>query len=554
MGKLFDTLSAKDKEVLAKLSEIGQTSMYALAKETKTPYSTTFNSIKKLENLGFIKEELLLESGRRKILYTLTHSGKTFLSELSSTFEIGMKPSLETRSDPLGDNTIDYLLFQRRETAEIDFKSTLDISEDSDFVNIAKDIFAMSNYGGGFLLIGFRETPTGAFEPNGLPESFHIDQAKLQEKFNSFSNSPLALGYREKPAEDRKRKFAVIYIPPSPTVLKPVKYGSFVNHEGKLRTVFSTDEILFRRGTQSITASEEEIKFIERRSKETEYQIGLLSGMPDRVREKLYANFFEILKMPEVIYSAVLPHNIRFLPYETQGIIYVRRNDEIFSFCDIGKEPFSRYLERGSFKICNVNRFCEDPNMRIILTWLLNSEVKASALKLGLRYDHWNKNTFFYPVESGQTERYESWEGWFKKSKRQVAKRLPIDTLGRSVFVHSSANISFTSICTTFYLRINPEIVLTHDGFETIQGIREGIVKTKLSYNQYNNSFLNLILFWVSRFKLLDKNIINLNDRIHVSSLPVNVNLNVGIRSDRPSGEFTRRNEELYLIENEELP
>ena len=88
--------------------------------------------------------------------------------------------------------------------------------------------------------------------------------------------------------------------------------------------------------------------------------------------------------------------------------------------------------------------------------------------------------------------------------------------------------------------------MLTHDGYETIQGVREGIVKTKLIYNQYNVSYFYLILFWISKLKSGTN--INLNDNIIISTEPVTVNLNVGIRSDRPSEEFSRRKDELYSI------
>jgi DNA-binding MarR family transcriptional regulator len=552
-----NSLTSRDKEILSKLSEIGKASMYALAKEANLPYSTTFNSVKKLESLNLIKEfqEEETESDRKKIIYILTENGASYLSGLFASFDVGTKQPADLDSDPLSNNMIEFLLSQRRETSEVDFKSTLDTRRESDFANVAKDIFAMSNYGGGFLIIGFKETETGSFEPTGMPQSFHVDQAQLQEKFNAYSNSALSIGYREI-AVSENCKFAVIYVPPSPVVLKPIKNGRYENAEGKAKTAFLTDEILFRRGTQSIRATEDEIKFIERRSRETEYKISLLNGMPDRVKENLFSNFFEITKICEDIYSAELPQNIRFSPFETPDITFVRQNDNIYSFCDISKEPFGRYLKVGSFQKCSLNDFCSTQDKRIILTWLLNQEVRSTAIKMGFRYDRRNKNLFFFPIEPHLTERYEIWEGRFKKSKRLVARKLSIETLGSSVFAHSGASISFSSIGSDFYLKVTPEIVLTHDGYETIQGIREGATKTRLIYNQYNVSYLNLILFWVSKFKS-SASIMNFNNRVLVSSEPITVTLNVGIRSDRPSEEFSRRKDELYSLytdEEDDLP
>lgn len=174
---------------------------------------------------------------------------------------------IESVPSPLDDIVINFMLSQRREMAELDFKWTLDIRKGSDFAKIAKDIFAMSNYGGGYLLFGYKETETGSYEPAGLLSEFHVDQATLQEKFNSYSSDPLALGYKElqRVVDNESKKFAVIYIPPSITVLKPIKEATYTER-GRIKLAFRRDEILFRRGTQSVRASLSEIKFIEKRA------------------------------------------------------------------------------------------------------------------------------------------------------------------------------------------------------------------------------------------------------------------------------------------------
>jgi hypothetical protein len=64
---------------------------------------------------------------------------------------VGESLILESVPDPLHDIVINFVLSQRRETAELDFKWTLDIRKGSDFAKIA----AMSNYGGGYLVCGF---------------------------------------------------------------------------------------------------------------------------------------------------------------------------------------------------------------------------------------------------------------------------------------------------------------------------------------------------------------------------------------------------------------
>jgi hypothetical protein len=453
----------------------------------------------------------------------------------------------------MDDIVTDFILSQKRETAELDFKLTLDISKDSDFAKITKDIFAMSNYGGGFLLCGFKETETGAFETVGLPLDFHVDQATLQEKFNAYSNDPLTIGYKEveKEVDGEKRKFAVIYVPPSTTVLKPTKYGVYTDDTGKVRKAFSKDEVLFRRGTQSVHASLNEIKFIERHAKETEYRIGLLSGKPDYVKENIYGNFFEVTKLPSHVFEAELPTNIRFAFFEIKNTPFIRQGKKIYSFCNLGEEPFGKYIKPGSLCKYELPYFLESQDRKILLTWLLNTEIQHAAITKGLRYDSRDKNVYFYPTD--RPERYESWETRFKKSTRLVAKKLFLSQLKTSLFAHSAALITFGLIRTKFYIKILPRIILTHNGYDTIQSFREGPVKTRLSYSQFNDAYLNLVLFWISRFMSTDKKNIDFNGRILVSSEPVTVTLDVGLRSDRPSEEFSRREDELYSLEAVEI-
>ena len=104
------------------------------------------------------------------------------------------KPELpEVNVEPLGDIMLDFLIDRDREDTFIDFKESISISKEAPFAKIAKDIFAFSNYGGGFILLGFRQKPKlknrventeekkekRTFLPIGLPDSFYIDQADL---------------------------------------------------------------------------------------------------------------------------------------------------------------------------------------------------------------------------------------------------------------------------------------------------------------------------------------------------------------------------------------
>lgn len=553
--RISETLTQSDRKLLVSLLELGHASTYALAKHTGASYASMFSSAKKLESMGLLAKLREVESkkGGRKILYCLTPEGK----EQSSQISVPASPAeeiMESTPNPLDGIVVEFILAQKRETADLDFKLTLDTRKNSAFPEICKDIFAMSNYGGGYLIFGFAETKTGSFDPVGLPPDFHIDQALLQEKFNSYSNEPLTIDYTEveREIDGKKRKFALVYIPPSRTVLKPTKYGVYPDNDGKVRKAFSKDEVLIRRGTQSIHASPKEIEYIEKRASETEYKIGLLRGKPDRIRENLYANIFQVVAMPTFIFEAELPRNIRYGFFEIESTPFIRYEEEkIYSFCDTNGEPFGKYVRKGSFRKHELSSFLETTDKRNLLIQLLNREVRHTSLKKGLRYDSADKNVYFYPTHD--PERYESWEGRYRKSNRLVAKKLFVEQENTSLFVHSAAKISFSSFENDLYLKILPRIILTYDGYNTIRGFREGAVKTRLSYNQFNDAYLNLVLFWASRFTSSDCKKIDFGGRVLVSSEPIVTALDVGIKSDRPSEEFSRRKAELYSFEAMEV-
>jgi hypothetical protein len=460
-----------------------------------------------------------------------------------------MTDTTESTPKPLDEIVIDFLLSQKRETSEIDFKLTLDISRNSDFAKIAKDIFAMSNYGGGYLIIGYREKETGGYEPVGLPLNFHIESASLQEKFDAYSNAPLPLDYIEieKDINGEKKKFAILYIPPSPVILKPIKYATCVDTKlNKEKKLFSKDEILIRRGTKNDHATLNEIKFIEKRCQDTGYRISLLSGEPDNIIEELFGNYFKVSKIPEFIFEADVPKNIRFSFNETRNTPYFRpRNSgKIYSFSNLAEETFGKYIIADSLRQSRTVSYFQSEAKRNFLVKLLNIEIQHSALKKRLKYAGKNKNVFYFTTI--ENELYVEWESTYRKSKKRVAYKTKAPDTDEDIFIHDGASIRFQFINDDIYLSILPTVVTTYDGFNIIKGPDGGPAKTHYSYRKFNDSFLKLILFWIYKFKGVGEKTIIVNNKIEILPEPVALDINIGIRQDRPAEEFHDRENELY--------
>lgn len=61
---------------------------------------------------------------------------------------------------------LDDLINEPRETLDVEVKEWLDLTDNDHRASIAKEIIALANHGGGFLVIGFEESKDGTFRPS----------------------------------------------------------------------------------------------------------------------------------------------------------------------------------------------------------------------------------------------------------------------------------------------------------------------------------------------------------------------------------------------------
>jgi len=475
--------------------------------------------------------------------------------------------------DPLGDIMLDFLIERDKEEPFLDFKETLDISRGSPFAKVAKDIFAFSNYGGGFLLIGFKQRQREKDEAKkkekkrtfikaGLPDSFHIDSANLQTKFESYSNCPIELDYHEfyRTVNGENKRFAALYIPPSTCVLKPIKKGKYAyqtgKHKGKQKIVFEPETIFFRRGTQSIVASEREVKWIKQRAEKEGYKLSVLSGQPDKVPEKVFSNLFEVLEIPKKIYSA-LPRKefyenleFRMIP---RNFVYLFWKRCIVTFEELSnpKSYLSNLVYQESILAEKTEEWLLDKDKKRVLIQLLNKEFSFLSRSLNLRQEVKKKfnrtirtHKFYFPCY--EERRIEAWKPRFKKiAKRLVAQRIWAKQLNQFVYWHSAIKAQFASLDNRLFLRLNPTVIVTDDGIHPIAG---GTLITRLIYNRYNLSYLNSLLFWIYYLSNENGNLFLADNKIKVSGKPSVTKLDVGIIFDRPTREIVDEIPEVKIL------
>ena len=459
-------------------------------------------------------------------------------------------------SDPVGDYVIDYLLAQTKETTFHDFKWTVDITKDSqDFTKIIKDVYAFSNYGGGWLVLGVKqndhsnEKNKGKFIKAGLPDDFELEDASLQEKINSFLDEPISIQYTEftRTINRDNKKFALIYFPPSSKIMvskKDIKY----NTGNKERTAVLKNIVYTRRGTQSIIASDYEKKLIKNRLEKENYRLSILNGEPENVHEIIYSNLFEVTKLPEKVYLGTTKYNsfpkiLEALRLTHPGMYYFPLNlrfyeDKIVTFANLNDvlNIHREIVDTNKITQESVADWLENEDKEKIIISLLNKEVTDKARGQGMQYDN-DSSKLYYALGSDQIERKEEWPSRYRGlQKKQVSKKRWSDKLKRYICLHAAIRTRIMRINTTFYLRLNLTMVVTEDGKKPVKGMKVGAIITGETYRIYNKGQLNLILFWIN--KLGGGTDISVISDFEISNEPVHISMDTGISWDIPTSDF----------------
>ncbi|MFH1472117.1 MAG: ATP-binding protein [Nanoarchaeota archaeon] len=466
----------------------------------------------------------------------------------------------EIEAAPLSEYVIDFITSQKKESPFLDFKLILHVDKNSNFPELAKDLFAFANYGGGWILIGWMEYPKSQYVPVGLSDNYQVDQATLQEKFNSYLEEPIELQYLEftkdfkslfinakdevkEKVNSNSNRFAAIYVPPSHKILIPKKDGIY-QKDGKDRVVFKKGATFYRRGTQNINPSSYELSIINKRLEKENYRISVLSGEPDEIEETLHSNLFEISQLPKFVYLGTKKDlddvSIKVL-LKQEGIFpewyykFKEWNNKIVTFENLedAQNPYRKLVDGNSVIKESLEKWLVNEDKNRIIVELLNKELRHYAIKKGLHY-FTKKDNLYY--STSMNERKEKWKARYGASTRTVAAKMYAAQIGTSIYWNAAFIGNFLKIGGKFYLRILPTFVITEDGTRPIFGPKIGTIITRLSYNMYNDSYLNTILFWVHQ--LGDGHDVKIENYLTISSKPVQLKSPVGILYDIPSTEF----------------
>ncbi len=163
----------------------------------------------------------------------------------------------------LTNEIVRHLIGLKRESAKLDYKASLDLAESRDKVECCKDIVAMANTAGGYLVVGV----TNKFETVGIAENVlaSLDEAKLRQQLRSYTAVPIDV-FVNRAIELEGNKFGIITVLPTrhPLIVFEAngEYGKNPDH----KIVFRRGEVFVRHGSSSSVWTQADVTYLYRRA------------------------------------------------------------------------------------------------------------------------------------------------------------------------------------------------------------------------------------------------------------------------------------------------
>jgi hypothetical protein len=418
----------------------------------------------------------------------------------------------------------------------------------------------MANSGGGYIVIGVDKN----FNKKGMDSSLKIDEADLRNKINKYFDPKIEFLYREVilTVNGEKKKFGILYIFPSDEIVIAKTPGNY-SEKGKTKSEFNEGAILIREGSKSRPVGPDELRKLldefvyderQRRLKRAQSITKILERLskPEILKEKIVGNFFEVKKLPSKIWysETYFPDKSEVISYLTSNFgeikipPFILKENMIFTFSDLTAE------ENILRNVINVNEISyeitsswfDDINRRRYLVELLNVTIREFCIDRGLTFDWKSKRYYFPAIIKGVPRKFE-----WRKGKRTYKRTVVYCRKERRgvFYLHRATRIKFTLMGKTAYLIIDPCYVFTLDGENIAKGEKFTALSTKTSNKQYNDLYLNDLIFWMTFLKGAGDSLTikGLGFEVVVDGNPVSSLINVGIGDKRktPEKEFEEK-------------
>jgi hypothetical protein len=232
--------------------------------------------------------------------------------------------------------------------------------------------------------------------------------------------------------------------------------------------------------------------------------------LPDIREERLLSNLFSVVEYPSIIFSGntLIRKDAEVfwtLGNSVEGHPFLLRNKRIYVFDNLRKPSslFSKVISKDGITEEKTTNWLEDASRKDDLKRLLNISLKIYCEKTrGLFFDR-DHSRFVCLLRNGKNNTF-SWRSESRLSRRVVAKRICGKNGDLLFCVHYAADLRFVSIGKKIFLKIEPTMVFTYDGYEPIRSMKLARLMSLYLSKQYNNAYLGQVRFWAKYLSRLD--------------------------------------------------
>jgi hypothetical protein len=263
----------------------------------------------------------------------------------------------------------------------------------------------------------------------------------------------------------------------------------------------------------------------------------------DRVEEQLLSNLFLVKTYPSTIFAS--PTNIRKVS-EAYSIIgsrvrdypFLPKDKKLYTFENL-KDPssiFRSIIVSDQVEEEPSSEWLKDEDKKNSLVYLLNLALRKYCQKRELHYD--KQERFECQLKDGKNNVF-SWRAGSRFVPRTVARQKFGKNKQLLYCTHYAAYLKFMFIENNLFLRIEPTITFTWDGYHPIRSRKLLTLMSRYLPKQWNSAYLNMVRFWAKYLSKLDV-VIRIpagEQTIEIATDPAITSMTVGIKREVVPGE-----------------
>jgi predicted HTH transcriptional regulator len=175
---------------------------------------------------------------------------------------------------------VEELVTRGRESAKLDYKEFLNPSDTLHKIELVKDLVAMANTAGGYVVVGVADD--GTLRGMSATEIGHIDEATIRAQVDAYIGTSLEI-FVDCPMVWDGKKFGIL------TVLRSPRSPIVFEHDGQYKaptakknsTTFRAGDVFVRHGSSSERWNQNDVQTIFARVAERERERWLAEVLPD---------------------------------------------------------------------------------------------------------------------------------------------------------------------------------------------------------------------------------------------------------------------------------